>query len=387
MLESLGVQRFSSSSKAVFKNVKATHFLERVVAGKVKPDIVSLGEYSAGGERDVFAWEIFVTHEVEEEKANQLRVNGIPYIELSPIEDGASTYLYTMKSYGGISFIDDDTIFNETIFRDNKADILAAFKNNMNEEILKEKLEDARQSWKAAAAKTMQRGLERQIMLKVKDMTPADVIAFAQAMSTAPLVIVPITSAPPDGNSTSDDNWVKVQTVSCEKHNQNYFVKVNDRHYFLSGLGMLRGLYAGLARMGILLGVTARNERLNETVLVGAKLTLPLLERKVFAVCSSLLYQYADAPTVEVFIWETRSIKSKTTGRHHMLVNDGILVDSYEWQLKNILYHLLRFTTVEAHLGLNTEGRPRVDALKIWGLMDVERMKEAILAAMNLSSR
>jgi len=381
LLESLGVRRFSTSSKDVFKNEGATHLLERMVAGKVKPDVVSYGEYFAGGERDVFAWEIFVTHEVEEEKAELLRVNRIPYIELSPIEEGANAYIFTMRSCGGISFIDDDAIFNEAVYRDNKADLIATFEKDMGKEVLSAKLEEARKSWEAAATETTEREVERHVISKVGEMTAKDVISLAQAVSSSPVIIFPMTNAPV-GTAALDDNWVKVESVGCEKYKEYYLVKLNEKHYFLSGLAMLRGVYEELATMGVLTGVTAKDERYEKTILVGVKLSLPLAGRNEIVECSSVLYKYVDSPTEEVRILETRSKKSKTSGKYYMLANDDIFVDSYEWQLKNILYHLLRFTSVEAHLGINAEKKYRVDALRISGLVQVEKVKDTVLAAM-----
>lgn len=385
LLESLGVRRFSTSSNSVFKNYGATHLLERMVVGKVKPDVVSYGEYFAGGERDVFAWEIFVTHEVEEEKAELLRVNRVPYIELSPIEEGANSYIYTMKSHGGISFIDDDTIFNETVFRDNKADLIATFEKEMSQEVLNAKLEDAKKSWEAAAVKSTEQELDRRVLSKIEEITAKDAMALVQAVSSSPVVIFPMTNIPP-GSGAIDDRWVKVETVGCEKYNGKYLVKLNERHYFSSGLGMLRGIYDELAKMGILKGVTAKEEGRDEIILVGVKLALPLVERRAIVECASILYKYMDYPTEEVIIWETRSKKSKASGKYYVLVNDDIFVDSYEWQLKNILYHLLRFTTIEAHLGLNADKKYRVDALRISGLVQVEKVKDSVRAAMTRPS-
>ncbi|WP_156912188.1 competence protein CoiA family protein [Citrifermentans bremense] len=385
LLESLGVRRFSTSSKSVFKNDGATHLLERVIAGKVKPDVVSYGEYVAGGERDIFAWEIFVTHEVEEEKAELLRINRVPYIELSPIEEGPNSYIYTMKSHDGISFIDDDAIFDETVYRDNKADLLATFEKEMTQEVLKPKLEDARKSWEAAADKSTEQELERRIVLKVGEITIKDAMAMAQAVSASPVVIFPVTNIP-TGSGLIDDRWVKVETVGCEKYNGKYLVKLNERLYFSSGLGMLRGIYDELAKMGVLKGVTAKEEGRDKIIFVGVKLALPLVERRGIVECSSILYKYTDHPTEEVIMWETRNKKSKTSGKYYMLVNDDIFVDSYEWQLKNILYNLLRFTTIEAHLGLNADKKYRVDALKISGLVQVEKVKDTLLAAMTRPS-
>ena len=205
LLETLGVRRFSTSSKDVFKNEGAVHLLERMVAGKVKPDVVSYGEYFAGGERDVFAWEIFVTHEVEEEKSELFRLNDIPYIELSPLEEGANGYIYTMGSCGGISFIDDDIIFNETVYRDNKADLIATFEKDMGKEVLNAKLEETRKLWEAAATKSTEREVDRHIMSKVGEMTAKDAISLAQAVSSAPVIIFPMTNVPV-GAAALDNN-------------------------------------------------------------------------------------------------------------------------------------------------------------------------------------
>ncbi len=381
MLESLGIRRFSISSKCVLKSNKGTHLLERVVAGKVKPDVVSYGEYCPGKERDVFAWEIFVTHEVEEDKAELLRANGIPYIELSPIEEGANSYIYTMKSHGGISFIDDDTIFNDTMYLDNKVDLMATFEKELSQEVLKTKLEEAKITWEAAAAKSTEQELGHRIVSQIEEITAKDAMALTQAALSSPVVILPTTNIPLE-NSAIDGRWVKVENVGCENFNGKYIVVLNERHYFSSCLGMLRGIYEELTKMGVLKGVAVKEKGRNEIILVGVKLSLPLVMRKEIIECSSILYKYMDYPKEEVIIWETRSKKSKTSGKYYMLVNDDIFVDSYEWQLKNILYHLLRFTMVEAHLTLNADKKHRVDALRISGLVQVEKLKGSVLAVM-----
>lgn len=378
LLESLGVRRFSTSSKSVFKNEGATHLLERMVAGKVKPDVVSYGEYFTGGERDVFAWEIFVTHEIDGKKAEQLRLNRIPYIELSPIEEGSNSYIFTMKSYGEISFIDDDTIFNETMYRDNKADLIRTFQAEMNQEVLNSKLIEARRSWEAAAVKETRQDFARHVRANIGEVAAQDAISLLQALSPSPAVVYPVTQVNA-ASGVPDGNWVRIETVSCERYKEKYFVKVNERYYFSSALGMLRGIYEQLAMMGVLKGVTSLDTRRDEPMLVGVKLTLPLVEKKETVVCSSILHKYLSAPQEEIELWGTRSKKSKSSGHYYMLVNDDIFVDSYEWQLKNIMFHLLRHTTMDARLGLNAERKHRINALRLTGLCNVEKVRDTVL--------
>jgi hypothetical protein len=113
-------------------------------------------------------------------------------------------------------------------------------------------------------------------------------------------------------------------------------------------------------------------------ILVGAMLRLPVPGRRELVECQSVLYRYLNLPKEEIELVETRSKMNKTNGKFFMLVNDDIFVDSYDWQLKNVLYHLKRHYRVDAHLRNNTQNKQRIDAIRISGIFNMDDIKDTI---------
>jgi hypothetical protein len=375
LLKSLGVTSLSITSKSICKIPKGTHHLEEPI-GNIRPDVVTYGE-SNQGNRDVFAWEIFVTHEIEEVKAEILESQKIPYVELTPIEEGANEYIFRLVSYGGINFMDDDVALFESMYRDNKSDLMKEFKNLLGAELLNTEIEQARQAWKRDEKNSARNDVVRDIQVNVDEMTPADAISLAKSFST---IIYPIPVNLHYDDIANDSHWINIEKIDCEKFGDGYFVKINEKLLFLSALGMLRGIYRYLAMAGILKGLIAHDDKRNgEDVLVGVKLTLPLIGSQEIVERKSVLYRYQDSPTQEIDINETMTKKSKTTGKYYMHVNEEYFVDSYEWQLKNVIFNLLRCYRLEAHMAVDANNKQRIDAIKVKGLCDMHMIKRAIL--------
>lgn len=374
LLENMEVNRLSISSESVCKTTKASaHYLEKSI-GSIRPDIVSCGGYSGSG-RDVFAWEIFVTHEIEDKKADVLKKGGIPYVELSPVEEGSNGYIFRLVSYGGISFMDDDIDLHETIYKENKTDLIKIFKRQMSQEIINGKLAEAERIWESASIDRIRDETIRHVRQNVDKLSPKDVISLTKAFST---IIYPVTQM--FGNTIIyDEKWEEIKNIECEKYDSRYSVKVNGKYLFQSALGMLRGIYEHLAKSGLLMGLVATDKLRGENKLVGVKLSLPIPTKAQIAECLSLLHNYSDVPTEEIEIWETSSRKSRANGKYYMLANEDILVDSYDVQLKNVINHLLRYFKVNAHLIVDDKKKLKIDAIKVRGLCNIDEMKSSLV--------
>lgn len=375
LLQRLSLTQISVSSKSFYDKPNAEHFLEGTI-GAIRADVLSYSSKIRPA-TDVLAWEIYVTHAVDEGKIAILDEIKLPFIELIPTEDGLNQYIYQLKSYKGIHFIDDDAILLQSLFDDNKAELMKLFKNQMDKDVIEDALTKARLEWQTSSVNLFLEHAIREVNTRIGHITPFDAIGFMNANS---VIIHPVSQYDIEG--VTSGNWVKLESVDCQKYNDKYFVILNKKYQFLSSLGMLKSIYERLSSSGMLKGLVADDENgtYSNDKLVGVTLTLPIANKSNPVQCNSLLYKYVDAKCELVDVYEYGSKKSKSTGIWYMTVNDGVFVDSYEWQLKNILYNLMKYYEIYVHLTANTQSKQKANAIKINGLCDVDSIKDTLLS-------
>lgn len=374
LLQRLSLKQITVSSKSFYDNPNSEHFLEGTI-GTIRADVLSLDSRFRPA-TDVMAWEIFVTHAVDEGKIAVLDEIKVPFIELAPTEDGLSQYIYQLKSYKGIQFIDDDAILLQSLFEDNKAELIELFKNRMENFVVDDAIAKAHLEWQTSKENLLLEHLIKEVNTSIGHITPSDTVEIMNAKS---VIIHPVSQYDLDGIAMG--NWAKLESVDCQKYNDKYFVILNKKHQFLSSLGMLKSIYEKLSSSGLLKGLIADDENGTYTKdkLVGVSLTLPVANKSKPVQCNSLLYKYADKKCETVDVYDFGSKKSKATDIWYMTVNDGVFVDSYEWQLKNILYNLMKHYEIEVHLTSLSQNKQKVNAIKINGLCDVDSIKDTLL--------
>lgn len=378
LLQRLSLKQISVSTKFFYDNPNAEHYLEGKI-GSVRADVLSYSSKYRPA-TDTLAWEIYVTHAVDEDKSAILADMKVPFIELSPTEDGLNQYIYQLKNYDGIQLIDDDAILLKSLFEDNMAELAELFKVQLGKVVIEDAVNDARLQWQASEVNKILEKLVREVNSSIGHVTSSEAFGFTKANS---ILIHPVSQY--DLAGVTGGNWVKLESVDCEKYKDKYVVVLNKKYQFLSSLGMLKCVYEKLSDSGLLTGLLVDDENGTYTndKLVGVSLTVPVADNQKTINIRSVLYKYASAECKEVEIYEFGSKKSKKTDIWYMTVNEGVFVDSYEWQLKNILFNLMKHYEIQIHLSLNAQNKQRANAIKIVGLCDVASIKDTLLGLFN----
>lgn len=114
------------------------HELETIV-GEIIPDVFSYTDGTG------FGWEIFVTHQLDDNKIEKYKQINIPFIELRPIRTYEGGFDFEVTAYHGFDIVKPFESFEEQYFNENKERLLKiyqreldeAFVNKIREEITK----------------------------------------------------------------------------------------------------------------------------------------------------------------------------------------------------------------------------------------------------------
>lgn len=104
----------------------AEHELE-TQTGQVRPDISSFD----GLFNTMFAWEIFVTHKIEERKCDYFAENNIPFIELKPKFVEPYGYEFYLESCGGFNLSNQGRLL-EFLFQTYKVELLSIYRGTLS---------------------------------------------------------------------------------------------------------------------------------------------------------------------------------------------------------------------------------------------------------------
>jgi len=109
----------------------AKHLMEAPIAG-VRPDVLSIGD------RGSFAWEILVTHDVNESKKAVFVEGNIPFIEVTPVFHPPLRYQFFLYSYGGFELVKVRTGLFPFLFEAFKKELVSEFRNDLSANALRE---------------------------------------------------------------------------------------------------------------------------------------------------------------------------------------------------------------------------------------------------------
>lgn len=118
------------SSRFPCKEYKC-HSVEATI-GKYIVDVVSRNLQSD----ESFAWEIFVTHKIEEDKEVFFKRNKIPFIELAPTFIPPNKYHYTVVKYDGFEIIDNNKHLLPYLYEANRVQLFEMYEENLTSDYI-----------------------------------------------------------------------------------------------------------------------------------------------------------------------------------------------------------------------------------------------------------
>lgn len=133
ILETLGVSQITINSDQIPAFTYAFHDIEKTInlfeiteedkeIKFRKPDVTSKNNINGG---KYFAWEVFVTHAVDEDKKQYYSQNNIPYIELKPVNpnNNLTCFDFELVSYNSFAFSHLGETSYTTIFKNHSKEL------------------------------------------------------------------------------------------------------------------------------------------------------------------------------------------------------------------------------------------------------------------------
>jgi len=336
------------------------HEVEKNIS-KYRPDILSKlhGSY--------FAWEIFVSHEIEEAKAEAFKKQLVPFIEIVPTLKGSSEYYFALHSFGGFDLVDTQRAFFPLLFESYRDQLLAIYNSRLNAETridMRNRVESNIAEISRISAWNDFRG-----MLSPRYGNKAVEIEF-EDKNVAMLL----------GKEFSIDIWadgfknepnqgiVPFGKAVVEK---NLSIKINQKFFVSSQIRLFSGIVKRLSELKYLKGIIN-----NVKQLVGIELEFPTVKMNEKARTKIILGNEAFLEE-GILISYIKGCRSRNNQPYCM----ALTLDGEEFYVKNhsrILVEMLNFfgnaAKVSTYIQNNEKGYPTVVGLRLSGVPDRKKM-------------
>ena len=412
LLTSLNIDSISFSTSSVYPYPKAIHSTEERFK-KVQPDVLSYVEDF--DKTCMFAWEIFVTHEVDEDKSELFREYGIPFLELSPVTNKNDGYIYWIKSYGGFDLFNKDHYLSDFIKQafqkeldaalaaerlklsgehaDQLSKVEASFKDNlMNAETsyrekFNEFLQAAKIEWKKE--QSIKSNYHNNIQATVENcriesnlQSIVNGLSIWQDINTpdafSSLIVTVINDFySRQGLIKDSGTWYFVEGARNGTNSKgNYCAQlICDKiaYDFHSTENLLVGIYRNLLSLNIIRGILSDDIKPRNRRLIGVKLFLPdaTWSKNVAHVILAPGYNLDNTCEVTITSIHCEHINNDLL----IMINDNIPVSKHTFQLLNTINILCSHYKLAANVVRNTRDDLLVVDMKINGLIDRKRLK------------
>lgn len=359
ILRSLGISTIGIKSYEIIKDKYNQHFLEKFIHN-VKPDVLSSNSRI---DSKYFAWEVFVTHEIEERKAELFARYNIPFVEVKPIEDGKKDYIFHITNYGNIHFLSSKNI--QYLGKNQRAKTSEIHDSTLTKDQVS-KMVDSSLSLAGVTFPIYERNKPEDFL--GDKLAPFFTIDFSdnivekldQALLNSPMVY---------------HDCHKIDFHSYTFNNaKEYNIKLNNKYQFNSPRGMLGNIYETLYESGLGKGITN-----NDGQIIGVQIHYPDL--KTYNVIKKTIILSNEKPDSVSVPLEFATGKKSNHGIPYLTISSEYdtqerFVKSPIAQLMNILKFFdenfkLKFSTRK-----NKKGYPVVTNLKVIGLTNEHGLEE-----------
>ena len=355
IFNNLKINEIIYSSSNIINNDNSKTFQEHYI-DKAVPDVFT--KYNSEHALEGIAWEICVTHPIEEDKINFYKENKIAYIELIPSEKDLYDYQFEVRSYSDIELFSElknlkndlYTIFKEDIFKQKRKKKKKVYKDEIKEKITKNLFENIH------------------FVNFISLIRNSHLTNKSLSLELKPLFDIHF--QPKLQNQYKDNS--KVKFVSCQKldYYKNGSIRLNNRYFLDSNYRMLSEIYETL-NYNYLGGVILNSQ----SEVVGFKLFYPDFEKNEVINNSILLEnEIEDDIIFDVNLKAKRAKK----GFPYLTVKGNYLKKPIT-QLMNILGFFYNNFEVSLGIRTNTSGYETSVEIKISNLPSEKKLENYIL--------
>lgn len=238
------------------------HEVEKTISN-YRPDVLStnFGSY--------FAWEIFVSHEIEEQKAEAFRKQKIPFIELIPSFREPSEYSFTVSAFEGFSLVDVKSSLMPRLFNSYRDDLLSIYNSKMNDEM--------RQTIERSVVESARNQAWNVFVDRIATHRGKQVIEDLYKSGNLPILIARNFSIDVycDGfELRPDQKTVAFESAEIETRGDRSSIRVNKKYYISSPIRLLSGIVKFFSEQDYLRGIVNDSRQI-----IGFVLEFPTVKR------------------------------------------------------------------------------------------------------------
>jgi len=350
LLLKLGLSSISIKSTDILNEQYNFNEIEKAILS-IRPDVTS---YKNSSRVDPFAWEVYVTHELEPDKKEHFIRNSMPFIELVPSELGQKDYSFVLHDYNGTELLNYDSKLMMGIYEINKKSIFDEFRDQIISEYISDQIDLNTRSYKAE--------LQKQQVDNIVNISKVDLGKYKKSIS---LDIAQSFNKEFTTSLKTEGVWENVKELNYVKGLYGYSITING-NFIESPILMLSRIYEDLCKSNM--GRAVINEGLQ---CIGIKLNTPYLRENKYKVALILLDNEKILKD-DVNIYGTKGNRSKAN-KPYMLISDTYaeyFVKFHDTQLLNVLKYFNNQYGLRVFVGKNEDGKKRVTGIKVIGLPD-----------------
>jgi|GEM_PF-7131573 len=355
MLNTLGINEFSILSNRFFNSEQNDFTVEKKIPGtNMIPDMLAVQKHSVN--HQYWGWEIYVSHEVDEEKTKKYQQNGIPFIELIPEEKGKSDYKFTLRTYSGFELMKgSDHWYSDYTLLKKKEEIIGS---EIHETLLKESFETI----VTKLRRLNEHDLEESHLDFEDYFLPAIKSCYTTTIYNKEY-----------GFGFNFSNSIRCKKINHYKSGKFWNIKFNNRYSSVSSFELLGRLLVHLGERDMTGGLISDQDKL-----VGVEFWYPSLKTEEMIKTEIMLPEersWGDSESIYDY-----KIKRGRYGQF-LTINNRI-VKSPEHLLSLILNYFLKHFELTLILGKEKNSRyERVIGIEIKGLVDETRYRRLLFDA------
>ncbi|ABA87381.2 hypothetical protein Pcar_0119 [Syntrophotalea carbinolica DSM 2380] len=414
LLTALGINSFSISSKSVFQNTNCQHEIEKNI-DCFRPDILSVRKTK--DKKQLFAWEVFVSHGLEEEKISHFIADDIGFVELIPqvASDPFEGYVFSLNRFNKIEkALNDELVFSkfQSIFENQLFEISKeriedrivqeivekrmikiekTLRNNIENEYIDKRLKEKTKSLKekiiGEIANQKKEEAQKSICFDIRDLP----VGFSLKLTNC---LTQRFSTQKYHNHLNlrfigkGEVAKKVQLIDKGKFKN---IRINSQYNILSPYDCYANIVLFLISVGYCKPLLRESRSSSRKQLVGLRLYIPNalkgeIKTQDIIIGDHSEYEY---PKEDIIDFELKKWKNKgkwiLIAKEYIDDDQGYVVINPEMQLFKLLEIFINDFHVKFNTGVNSNNYRGISSIEIKGLPDESDIKELIEAKLNLS--